>query len=202
MQPAPQNRHRLSLVSSGHHEGSLSEEAVSGKPAVEDPQTQVYIISGEPALLPGPETEAVELAVVKGRWLWERYPYHHSQSLHVSPDSSHEDISRPCQAPRNVPYAPSWAPGPSPRASELDQPPLPEAPSRRQKLRGCTVWTVCQMASPYVRMPIPSALPQSNCSEPVFGMPLDRLLPLSARPLFFFNPTFKVACFQVLLVLG
>ncbi|ELV13110.1 Nasal embryonic luteinizing hormone-releasing hormone factor, partial [Tupaia chinensis] len=67
MQPAPQNKRRLSVISNGRYEGSLSDEAVGGQPACEGPQPRVYTISGEPALLPGPEAEAIELAVVKGR---------------------------------------------------------------------------------------------------------------------------------------
>ncbi|XP_060055452.1 NMDA receptor synaptonuclear signaling and neuronal migration factor isoform X11 [Erinaceus europaeus] len=37
MQPAPQNKRRLSIVSNGRYEGSLSEEVVSGKPADDTP---------------------------------------------------------------------------------------------------------------------------------------------------------------------
>uniref|UniRef100_A0A673VIH1 NMDA receptor synaptonuclear signaling and neuronal migration factor n=1 Tax=Suricata suricatta TaxID=37032 RepID=A0A673VIH1_SURSU len=143
MQPAPQNKRRLSLVSNGRYEGSLSEEVVSGKPAAEGPQPRVYTISGEPALLPGPEAEAIELAVVKGRRQRERHSHHHSQPLRASPGGSREDVSRPCQSwagsrqgskecPGCAQLAPG--PGPSPRAFGLDQPPLPEATSRRKKL--------------------------------------------------------------------
>uniref|UniRef100_A0A7N5P6P0 NMDA receptor synaptonuclear signaling and neuronal migration factor n=1 Tax=Ailuropoda melanoleuca TaxID=9646 RepID=A0A7N5P6P0_AILME len=143
MQPAPQNKRRLSLVSNGRYEGSLSEEAVSGKPAGEGPQPRVYTISGEPALLPSPEAEAIELAVVKGRRQRERHPHHHSQPLRASPGGSREDVSRPCQSwagsrqgSKECPGCAQLAPGPSPspRAFGLDQPPLPEATSRRKKL--------------------------------------------------------------------
>ncbi|KAK2503115.1 hypothetical protein MC885_004533 [Smutsia gigantea] len=141
MQPAPQNKRRLSLVSNGRYEGSLSEEVVGGKPAGEGPQSRVYTISGEPALLPGPEAEAIELAVVKGRRQRERHPHHHSQPLRASPGSSREDISRPCQSwagsrqgSKECPGCAQLGPSPSPRAFGLDQPPLPEAPSRRKKL--------------------------------------------------------------------
>ncbi|XP_032722220.1 NMDA receptor synaptonuclear signaling and neuronal migration factor isoform X3 [Lontra canadensis] len=143
MQPAPQNKRRLSLVSNGRYEGSLSEEAVSGKPAGEGPQPRVYTISGEPALLPSPEAEAIELAVVKGRRQRERHPHHHSQPLRASPGGSREDVNRPCQSwagsrqgSKECPGCAQLAPGPSPspRAFGLDQPPLPEATSRRKKL--------------------------------------------------------------------
>ncbi|XP_026345586.1 NMDA receptor synaptonuclear signaling and neuronal migration factor isoform X3 [Ursus americanus] len=143
MQPAPQNKRRLSLVSNGRYEGSLSEEAVSGKPAGEGPQPRVYTISGEPALLPSQEAEAIELAVVKGRRQRERHPHHHSQPLRASPGGSREDVSRPCQSwagsrqgSKECPGCAQLAPGPSPspRAFGLDQPPLPEATSRRKKL--------------------------------------------------------------------
>ncbi|XP_064435126.1 NMDA receptor synaptonuclear signaling and neuronal migration factor isoform X10 [Mirounga angustirostris] len=144
MQPAPQNKRRLSLVSNGRYEGSLSEEAVGGKPAGEGPQPRVYTISGEPALLPSPEAEAIELAVVKGRRQRERHPHHHhSQPLRASPGGSREDVSRPCQSwagsrqgSKECPGCAQLAPGPSPspRAFGLDQPPLPEATSRRKKL--------------------------------------------------------------------
>lgn len=141
MQPAPQNKRRLSLVSNGRYEGSLSEEAVIGKPAGEGPQPRVYTISGEPALLPSPEAEAIELAVVKGRRQPERHPHHHSQTLRASPDGSHEDVSRPCQSwvgsrqgSKECPGCAQLAPGPSPRAFRMDQPPLPEATGRRKKL--------------------------------------------------------------------
>nr|XP_031306918.1 NMDA receptor synaptonuclear signaling and neuronal migration factor isoform X7 [Camelus dromedarius] len=141
MQPAPQNKRRLSLISNGRYEGSLPEEAVSGKPAGEGPQPLVYTISGEPALLPGPEAEAIELAVVKGRRQRERHPHHHSQPLGASPGGSREDISRPCQSwassrqgSKECPGCAQLAPSPSPQAFGLDQPPLPEATSRRKKL--------------------------------------------------------------------
>ncbi|XP_074218918.1 NMDA receptor synaptonuclear signaling and neuronal migration factor isoform X8 [Camelus bactrianus] len=141
MQPAPQNKRRLSLISNGRYEGSLPEEAVSGKPAGEGPQPLVYTISGEPALLPGPEAEAIELAVVKGRRQRERHPHHHSQTLGASPGGSREDISRPCQSwassrqgSKECPGCAQLAPSPSPQAFGLDQPPLPEATSRRKKL--------------------------------------------------------------------
>ncbi|KAF4016850.1 hypothetical protein G4228_008317 [Cervus hanglu yarkandensis] len=141
MQPAPQNKRRLSLISNGRYEGSLPEEAASGKPAGEGPQPRVYTISGEPALLPGPEAEAIELAVVKGRRQGERHPHHHSQPLRASPGGSHEDVSRPCQSwagsrqgSKECPGCAQLAPSPSPQAFGVDQPPLPEAPSRRKKL--------------------------------------------------------------------
>ena len=143
MQPAPQNKRRLSLVSNGRYDGSLSEEVIGGKPTAEGPQPRVYTISGEPALLPSPEAEAIELAVVKGRRQRERHPHHHSQPLRASPGGSREDVSRPCQSwagsrqgSKECPGCAQLAPGPSPspRAFALDQPPLPEATSRRKKL--------------------------------------------------------------------
>ncbi|XP_069435762.1 NMDA receptor synaptonuclear signaling and neuronal migration factor isoform X4 [Ovis canadensis] len=141
MQPAPQNKRRLSLVSNGRYEGSLPEEAASGKPAGEGPQPRVYTISGEPALLPGPEAEAIELAVVKGRQQREQRPHHHSQTLRASPGGSHEDVSRPCQSwtgsrhdSKECPGCAQLAPSPAPQAFGVDQPPLPEAPGRRKKL--------------------------------------------------------------------
>uniref|UniRef100_A0A8C9BIA5 NMDA receptor synaptonuclear signaling and neuronal migration factor n=1 Tax=Phocoena sinus TaxID=42100 RepID=A0A8C9BIA5_PHOSS len=141
MQPAPQNKRRLSLISNGRYEGSLPEEAVSGKPAGEGPQPRVYTISGEPALLPSPEAEAIELAVVKGRQQREQHPRHHSQPLRTSPGGSREDVSRPCQSwagsrqgSRECPGCAQLAPSPSPQAFGLDQPPPPEAASRRKKL--------------------------------------------------------------------
>uniref|UniRef100_A0A8C6N1Z6 NMDA receptor synaptonuclear signaling and neuronal migration factor n=1 Tax=Mus spicilegus TaxID=10103 RepID=A0A8C6N1Z6_MUSSI len=141
MQPAPQNKRRLSLVSNGRYEGSISDEAVSGKPAIEGPQPHVYTISREPALLPGSEAEAIELAVVKGRRQRERHPHHHSQPLRASPGSSREDISRPCQSwagsrqgSKECPGCAQLVPGPSSRAFGLEQPPLPEAPGRHKKL--------------------------------------------------------------------
>lgn len=147
MQPAPQNKRRLSLVSNGRYEGSISDEAVSGKPAAEGPQPRVYTISREPALLPGSEAEAIELAVVKGRRQRERHPHHHSQPLRASPGSSHEDVSRPCQSwagsrqgSRECPGCAQLGPGPSPRAFGLEQPPLPEVSGRHKKLeRMCSV---------------------------------------------------------------
>ncbi|XP_032117757.1 NMDA receptor synaptonuclear signaling and neuronal migration factor [Sapajus apella] len=139
MQPAPQNKRRLSLVSNGCYEGSLSEEPGIRKPAGEGPQPRVYTISGEPALLPSPEAEAIELAVVKGRR--QRHTHHHSQPLRASPGGSREDVSRPCQSwagsrqgSKECPGCAQLAPGPTPRAFGLDQPPLPEAPGRRKKL--------------------------------------------------------------------
>ncbi|XP_022356996.1 NMDA receptor synaptonuclear signaling and neuronal migration factor isoform X5 [Enhydra lutris kenyoni] len=141
MQPAPQNKRRLSLVSNGRYEGSLSEEAVSGKPAGEGPQPRVYTISGEPALLPSPEAEAIELAVVKGRRQRERHPHHHSQPLRASPGGSREDVNRPCQSwagsrqgSKECPGCAQQAPGPSPspRAFGPDQPPPPEAANHKK----------------------------------------------------------------------
>lgn len=141
MQPAPHNKRRLSLVSNGRYEGSISDEAVSGKTATEGPQPRVYTISREPALLPGSEAEAIELAVVKGRRQRERHPHHHSQPLRTSPGSSREDISRPCQSwagsrqgSKECPGCAQLVPGPSPRAFGLEQPPLPEASGRHKKL--------------------------------------------------------------------
>ncbi|XP_055455905.1 NMDA receptor synaptonuclear signaling and neuronal migration factor isoform X4 [Psammomys obesus] len=141
MQPAPQNKRRLSLVSNGRYEGSISDEAVSGKPAPEGPQPHVYTISREPALLPSSEAEAIELAVVKGRRQRERHPHHHSQPLRASPGSSREDISRSCQSwagsrqgSKECPGCAQLVPGPSPRAFGLEQPPLPEASGRHKKL--------------------------------------------------------------------
>ncbi|XP_040081594.1 NMDA receptor synaptonuclear signaling and neuronal migration factor isoform X3 [Oryx dammah] len=141
MQPAPQNKRRLSLISNGRYEGSLPEEAASRKPAGEGPQPRVYTISGEPALLPGPEAEAIELAVVKGRRQREQHPHHHSQTLRASPGGSPEAASRPCQSwagsrqgSKECPGCAQLAPSPSPQAFGVDQPPLPEAPGRRKKL--------------------------------------------------------------------
>ncbi|XP_028353587.1 NMDA receptor synaptonuclear signaling and neuronal migration factor isoform X5 [Physeter macrocephalus] len=142
MQPAPQNKRRLSLISNGRYEGSLPEEAVSGKPAGEGPQPRVYTISGEPALLPGPEAEAIELAAVKGPQQRERHPHHHShRPLRASPGGSREDVSRACQSwagsrqgSKECPGCAQLAPSPSPQAFGPDQPPLPEATSRRKKL--------------------------------------------------------------------
>uniref|UniRef100_A0A286XVL4 NMDA receptor synaptonuclear signaling and neuronal migration factor n=1 Tax=Cavia porcellus TaxID=10141 RepID=A0A286XVL4_CAVPO len=144
MQPAPQNKRRLSVVSNGRYEGSLSDEAVGGgKAAAEAPKPRVYTISGEPALLPGPEAEAIELAVVKGQRQRERerHSHHHSQPLRASPGSSREDISRSCQSwggsrqgSKECPACAQLAPGPSPRAFGLDQPSQPEASGRRKKL--------------------------------------------------------------------
>lgn len=133
MQPAPQIKRRLSLVS----KGSLSEEGPIGKPAGEGPQPRVYTISGEPALLPGPEAEAIELAVVKGRRGREQHPPHHSQSLR----GSRENMGTACpswagsrQGSQDCPECAPLAPGPSPRAFGLDQPPRPQATGRRKKL--------------------------------------------------------------------
>ncbi|XP_015986471.1 NMDA receptor synaptonuclear signaling and neuronal migration factor isoform X4 [Rousettus aegyptiacus] len=147
MQPAPQNKRRLSLVSNGRYEGCLSEEAAVGKAAAVGPQPRVYTISGEPALLPGPEAEAIELAVVKGRRQRERHPHPHGQPLRASPGGSREDVSRPCQSwagghqgPTECAGCAQPAPDPSPRAFALGQPPLPEAAGRRKKLeRMCSV---------------------------------------------------------------
>nr|KAF6280332.1 NMDA receptor synaptonuclear signaling and neuronal migration factor [Pipistrellus kuhlii] len=133
MQPAPQIKRRLSLVS----KGSLSEEGAIGKPAGEGPQPRVYTISGEPALLPGPEAEAIELAVVKGRRRREQHPPPHSQSLR----GSRENVGTACpswagsrQGSQDCPECAPLAPGPSPRAFGLDQPPRPQATGRRKKL--------------------------------------------------------------------
>uniref|UniRef100_G1TDW8 NMDA receptor synaptonuclear signaling and neuronal migration factor n=1 Tax=Oryctolagus cuniculus TaxID=9986 RepID=G1TDW8_RABIT len=141
MQPAPQNKRRLSLVSNGRYESSVSEEGVSGKQAGEGPQPRVYTISGEPALLPSPEAEAIELSVVKGHRQRERHSHHHSQPLRASPGSSHEDVSRPCQSwagsrqgSKECPGCAQLAPSPSPQAFGLDQPPVPEASGHHKKL--------------------------------------------------------------------
>lgn len=141
MQPAPQNKRRLSLVSNGRYESSVSEEGVSGKQAGEGPQPRVYTISGEPALLPSPEAEAIELSVVKGHRQRERHSHHHSQPLRASPGSSHEDVSRPCQSwagsrqgSKECPGCSQLAPSPSPQAFGLDQPPVPEASGHHKKL--------------------------------------------------------------------
>jgi hypothetical protein len=79
--------------------------------------------------------------VVKGRRQQERHPHHHSQPLRASPGSSHEDVSRSCQSwagsrqgSKECPGCAQLAPGPSPRAFGLDQPPLPEASGHRKKL--------------------------------------------------------------------
>ncbi|XP_053774475.1 NMDA receptor synaptonuclear signaling and neuronal migration factor isoform X3 [Desmodus rotundus] len=136
MQPPAQNKRRLSLISDGR-----CEEAVLGQPAGEGLQPRVYTISGEPALLPSPEAEAIELGVVKGRRSREQHPHHHSQPLRASPGGSHEDISTPCQSwagsrqgSKECPGCAQLAPSPSPRAFALDQPSLPQTTSRRKKL--------------------------------------------------------------------
>ncbi|XP_055988853.1 NMDA receptor synaptonuclear signaling and neuronal migration factor isoform X2 [Sorex fumeus] len=142
MPPPPQNKRRLSTVSSGRSDGSPPQEAVCRRPVGEGPQPRVYTISGEPALLPSPEAEAMELAVVKGRQPRERQSaHHHSQPLRASPGSSHEDVSGSCQswagsrqASRECPGCAQLAPSPSPRAFALDQQPPPEGTSRRKKL--------------------------------------------------------------------
>ncbi|XP_053523811.1 NMDA receptor synaptonuclear signaling and neuronal migration factor isoform X3 [Artibeus jamaicensis] len=146
MQPPPQNKRRLSAVSDGRCDGSLSEEAVLGRPAGEGPQPRVYTISGEPALLPSPEAEAIELGVVKGRRSREQHPHHHhhhhhGQPLRASPGGSCEDVSTPCQSwagsrqgSKECPGCAQLAPGPSPRAFALDQSSLPQTTSRRKKL--------------------------------------------------------------------
>lgn len=159
MQPAPQNKRRLSLVSNGRYEGCLSEEAAVGKAVAAGPQPRVYTISGEPALLPSPEAEAIELAVVKGRRQRERHPHHHSQPLRASPGGSREDVSGPCQSwagghqgPAECPGCAPPAPAASPRAFALGQPPLPEAAGRRKKLeRMCSVDRVSGEGAPVQR---------------------------------------------------
>uniref|UniRef100_G3U1C5 NMDA receptor synaptonuclear signaling and neuronal migration factor n=1 Tax=Loxodonta africana TaxID=9785 RepID=G3U1C5_LOXAF len=145
MEPAPQNKRRLSLVSNGRYEGSLSEEMGGEKPAGEGPEPCVYTISGEPALLPGPEAEAIELVVVKGRRQGGQH-HHHSHPLRGSPGGSRDDLSRSCQSwassrqgSKECPGCTPPAPSP-PRAFGLDSPPLPEPASRRKKLEGmCSV---------------------------------------------------------------
>ncbi|XP_028385414.1 NMDA receptor synaptonuclear signaling and neuronal migration factor isoform X3 [Phyllostomus discolor] len=141
MPPPPQNKRRLSVLSDGRCEGSLSEEAVLGRPAGEGPQSRVYTISGEPALLPSPEAEAIELGVVKGRRGREQHPHRHGQPLRASPGGSCEDVSTPCQSwagsrqgSKECPGCAQLGPGPSPRAFALDQPSLPPTGGRRKKL--------------------------------------------------------------------
>ncbi|KAF6126107.1 NMDA receptor synaptonuclear signaling and neuronal migration factor [Phyllostomus discolor] len=141
MPPPPQNKRRLSVLSDGRCEGSLSEEAVLGRPAGEGPQSRVYTISGEPALLPSPEAEAIELGVVKGRRSREQHPHRHGQPLRASPGGSCEDVSTPCQSwagsrqgSKECPGCAQLGPGPSPRAFALDQPSLPPTGGRRKKL--------------------------------------------------------------------
>lgn len=146
MPAPPQNKRRLSTVSSGCYDGgSPPGEAVRrGPPGGSPPQPRVYTISGEPALLPSPEAaEAIELAVVKGRPPpQERHPHHHhSQPLRASPGSSLEDVSRSCQswagsrqASRECPGCAQPAPSPSPRQLPMDQQPQAEPTSRRKKL--------------------------------------------------------------------
>ncbi|XP_075415852.1 NMDA receptor synaptonuclear signaling and neuronal migration factor isoform X1 [Tenrec ecaudatus] len=139
MQPAPQNKRRLSLVSNGRYEGSLSEDVGREKPAGEGLEPQVYTISGEPALLPSPQAEAIELAVVKGRR--QGGHHHHSQPLRSSPGGSSHDLNRPCQSwtgsrqgSKECPGCTTPTPGPSPRAFGLAPPPLPEPTAHRKKL--------------------------------------------------------------------
>ncbi|XP_049637937.1 NMDA receptor synaptonuclear signaling and neuronal migration factor isoform X2 [Suncus etruscus] len=146
MPAPPQNKRRLSTVSSGCYDGgSPPVEAVCrGPPGGSPPQPRVYTISGEPALLPSPEAaEAIELAVVKGRPPpQERHPHHHhSQPLRASPGSSLEDVSRSCQswagsrqASRECPGCAQPAPSPSPRQFPMDQQPHAEPTNRRKKL--------------------------------------------------------------------
>ncbi|KAK1333964.1 hypothetical protein QTO34_004962 [Cnephaeus nilssonii] len=146
MQPAPQNKRRLSLVSNGRYEGSLSEEVVIGEPAGEGPQPRVYTISGEPALLPGPEAEAIELAVVKGRRPREQHPRHHSQSLR----GSRENVRTACQSwaggrqgSQDCPECAQPAPGPPLGPLGWTSPPGPRPPAAARSWRGCTVSTAC-----------------------------------------------------------
>ncbi|XP_040818804.1 NMDA receptor synaptonuclear signaling and neuronal migration factor isoform X3 [Ochotona curzoniae] len=140
MQPAPQNKRRLSLVSNGRYESGLVEDGVSRQPASEGPQPRVYTISGEPTLLPSPKAEAIELTVVQGRRPREHHPHHHSQPLRASPGGSPEATSRPCQSwagsrqgSKECPGCAQRAPSPSPQAFGPDQPPLPEDVSGRPK---------------------------------------------------------------------
>ncbi|KAM6170390.1 NMDA receptor synaptonuclear signaling and neuronal migration factor isoform 5-T5 [Rhynchocyon petersi] len=145
MQPPPQNKRRLSVISNSRYEGSLSEEAGGEKPTSQGPEPRVYTISGEPALLPSPEAEAIELAVVKGRR--QGGHHHHSRPLRGSPGSSRDDLSGPCQSwagsrqsSKECPSCTPLAPGSSPRAFGLDPAPLPESDGRRKKLeRMCSV---------------------------------------------------------------
>lgn len=147
MQPAPQNKRRLSVVSNGRCEGGLSEGPGGGRPAGEGPQPRVYTISGERALLPGAGPEAIELAVVKGRRPRERHPHPHGQPLRASPAGSHDDLSGPRQGwagsrqgSKECPGCAPLAPGPAPGALGPDQAPPPEAGGRRKKLeRMCSV---------------------------------------------------------------
>lgn len=141
MPPPPQNKRRLSVLSDGRCEGSPSEGGVLGRPAGEGPQSRVYTISGEPALLPGSEAEAIELGIVKGRRGREQHPHRHRQPLRASPGGSCEDVGMPCQSwagsrqgSQECPGCAQLAPGPSPRAFARDQPSLPQTTSRRKKL--------------------------------------------------------------------
>ncbi|XP_006900676.1 PREDICTED: NMDA receptor synaptonuclear signaling and neuronal migration factor isoform X2 [Elephantulus edwardii] len=146
MQPPPQNKRRLSVISNSRYEGSLSDEADGEKPAGEGPESRVYTISGEPALLPSPEAEAIELAVVKGRRQGGHH-HHHAQHPRGSPGGSRDDLSGPCQSwagsqqgTKECPGCAPLAPGSSPRAFGLDPPPLPESAGHRKKLeRMCSV---------------------------------------------------------------
>ncbi|XP_036606287.1 NMDA receptor synaptonuclear signaling and neuronal migration factor isoform X1 [Trichosurus vulpecula] len=136
MQPASQNKRRLSLISDGRYESGFLEEAAGEKAASEGPKPRVYTISGEPPLLSDPEAEGIELSVIKGR---HREEHHHSQPLQGS--GSSESVSRPCkswagsrQGSKECPGCSQLAPAPSQQSFELDQHQAPEPSGRRKKL--------------------------------------------------------------------
>uniref|UniRef100_F6U3D0 NMDA receptor synaptonuclear signaling and neuronal migration factor n=1 Tax=Monodelphis domestica TaxID=13616 RepID=F6U3D0_MONDO len=136
MQPASQNKRRLSLISDGRYEGGFLEEAAGEKAASEGPKPRVYTISGEPPLLSDPEAEGIELSVMKGR---HRGEHHQSQPLQGS--SSSESVSRPCkswagsrQGSKECPGCSQLAPAPSQQSFELDHHQAPEPSGRRKKL--------------------------------------------------------------------
>ncbi|KAM6170387.1 NMDA receptor synaptonuclear signaling and neuronal migration factor isoform 2-T2 [Rhynchocyon petersi] len=168
MQPPPQNKRRLSVISNSRYEGSLSEEAGGEKPTSQGPEPRVYTISGEPALLPSPEAEAIELAVVKGRR--QGGHHHHSRPLRGSPGSSRDDLSGPCQSwagsrqsSKECPSCTPLAPGSSPRAFGLDPAPLPESDGRRKKLeRMCSVDRVSGEGWPLYDVPIRTWFPKET----------------------------------------
>ncbi|XP_031807745.1 NMDA receptor synaptonuclear signaling and neuronal migration factor isoform X4 [Sarcophilus harrisii] len=136
MQPASQNKRRLSLISDGRYEGGFLEEAAREKAATEGPKPRVYTISGEPPLLSDPEAEGIELSVMKGR---HREEHHQSQPLQGS--GSSESVGRPCkswagsrQGSKECPGCSQLAPAPSQQSFEMDQHPAPEPSGRRKKL--------------------------------------------------------------------
>ncbi|XP_006863716.1 PREDICTED: NMDA receptor synaptonuclear signaling and neuronal migration factor isoform X4 [Chrysochloris asiatica] len=164
MQPVPQNKRRLSLVSNGRYEGSLSEETGREKPAGQGPEPRVYTISGEPALLPSTEAEAIELAVVKGRRQGGHHHHHHSQPLRGSLGGSRDDLTGPCQSwagsrqgSKECPGCTPMAPSPSPRAFGLDPSPPPEPSGRRKKLE--RMYSVDRMSDD---IPIRTWFPREN----------------------------------------